>query len=197
MRPPATSKRQSIPLSSLNKRWWTPERRNRIRESLVRIQLRIKSTNGMRWYGSMLLKLNFAPTVFIRRDCNISLFAQKFRASFFFRSREVDFWLSFDNRLEHITLFIANSWYQHRGLKWNGSVDASFFRISLAEKKRKVKEDLTALSEARLLSSENHYQSLVTMIAQDIRNQRRYRRIRRSVRSFLSPSILAPPPSGL
>ncbi|XP_067934294.1 ras GTPase-activating-like protein IQGAP1 isoform X2 [Watersipora subatra] len=52
-------------------------------------------------------------------------------------------------------------------------------KLPLAEKKVKVKEDLARLAEAKLLSDDGHYQEMVNLIAQDIRNQRRYRAARR------------------
>ena len=51
----------------------------------------------------------------------------------------------------------------------------------MADKKVKVKEDLAKLEEAKLLSSDEHFQEMVNLIAQDIRNQRRYREMRREV----------------
>ena len=51
----------------------------------------------------------------------------------------------------------------------------------MADKKVKVKEDLAKLEEAKLLSSDDHFQEMVNLIAQDIRNQRRYREMRREV----------------
>lgn len=55
--------------------------------------------------------------------------------------------------------------------------------MPLAAKKQKVKDDLVKLCDAGLLKPDNHYQDMVSLIAKDIRNQRRYRAIRREVRA--------------
>jgi len=53
--------------------------------------------------------------------------------------------------------------------------------MPLKDKKVKVKEDLSKLSGAGFISSDSHYQAMMKLIAQDIRNQRRYRAARRQV----------------
>lgn len=63
-----------------------------------------------------------------------------------------------------------------------------FSRMELAAKKVKVKEDLSKLEEVKLLSSNNHYQEMINLIAQDIRNQRRYREMRRQVTDLYTNS---------
>lgn len=63
-----------------------------------------------------------------------------------------------------------------------------FLRMELAAKKVKVKEDLSKLEEVKLLSSNNHYQEMINLIAQDIRNQRRYREMRRQVTDLYTNS---------
>ncbi|XP_041464345.1 ras GTPase-activating-like protein IQGAP1 isoform X3 [Lytechinus variegatus] len=52
-------------------------------------------------------------------------------------------------------------------------------KLPLEAKKRKVERSLKILAEAELVSEKDNYQTMVNAIAQDIRNQRRYRQRRK------------------
>ncbi|XP_069806956.1 ras GTPase-activating-like protein IQGAP3 [Dendropsophus ebraccatus] len=53
-------------------------------------------------------------------------------------------------------------------------------KLSIEDKKRKVVRNLRKLESLGLVSSKNHYQEIINMIAKDIRNQRRYRQHRKA-----------------
>lgn len=52
-------------------------------------------------------------------------------------------------------------------------------KLPLEAKKRKIERSLKVLDEAELVSEKDNYQTMVSAIAQDIRNQRRYRQRRK------------------
>ncbi len=52
------------------------------------------------------------------------------------------------------------------------------FSFSLDELKQQVRKKLAELEQAKLVSSADNYQMIVNRIAQDIRNQRKYRQRR-------------------
>ncbi|XP_053331324.1 ras GTPase-activating-like protein IQGAP3 [Spea bombifrons] len=62
---------------------------------------------------------------------------------------------------------------RHRSLLGNS-------QLSMEEKKRKIIRNLRRLECLGLVSSDNHYQEIINMIAKDIRNQRRYRQHRKA-----------------
>ncbi|XP_044127441.1 ras GTPase-activating-like protein IQGAP3 isoform X1 [Bufo gargarizans] len=62
---------------------------------------------------------------------------------------------------------------RHRSLLGNS-------KLSIEDKKRKVTRNLRKLESLGLVSSHNHYQEIIDMIAKDIRNQRRYRQHRKA-----------------
>lgn len=53
-------------------------------------------------------------------------------------------------------------------------------QLPLEQKKRKIQRNLRTLEQAGLVSSENKYQEIINEIAKDIRNQRRYRQLRKA-----------------
>ncbi|KAG9467067.1 hypothetical protein GDO78_015670 [Eleutherodactylus coqui] len=53
-------------------------------------------------------------------------------------------------------------------------------KLSIEDKKRKVIRNLRKLESLGVVSSHNHYQEIINMIAKDIRNQRRYRQHRKA-----------------
>ncbi|KAM9293920.1 LOW QUALITY PROTEIN: ras GTPase-activating-like protein IQGAP3 [Gastrophryne carolinensis] len=62
---------------------------------------------------------------------------------------------------------------RHRSLLANN-------KLSMEEKKRKIIRNLRKLESLGLVSSRDHYQDIINMIAKDIRNQRRYRQHRKA-----------------
>ncbi|XP_075700515.1 ras GTPase-activating-like protein IQGAP3 [Rhinoderma darwinii] len=62
---------------------------------------------------------------------------------------------------------------RHRSLLGNS-------KLSIEDKKRKVIRNLRKLESLGLVSSHDHYQEIINMIAKDIRNQRRYRQHRKA-----------------
>ncbi|XP_038071617.1 ras GTPase-activating-like protein IQGAP1 isoform X2 [Patiria miniata] len=61
--------------------------------------------------------------------------------------------------------------------RYTSAMDDS--KLPLSSKKEKILRNLDILEKAGMVDSENHYQIMVNAIAQDIRNQRRYRQRRK------------------
>ncbi|XP_038621907.1 ras GTPase-activating-like protein IQGAP2 isoform X2 [Tachyglossus aculeatus] len=53
-------------------------------------------------------------------------------------------------------------------------------QLPLEQKKRKIQRNLRTLEQGGLVTAENKYQEILTEIAKDIRNQRRYRQLRKA-----------------
>ena len=52
-------------------------------------------------------------------------------------------------------------------------------RLPIEEMKERIRNNLQVLEQEQVLSARNNYQDLVSLIAQDVRNQRKYRQRRR------------------